>query len=158
MLDYKILNKKPFITDKKTNEKYYDLLSQTFKGELDKTNLDYNLIVVNKYYIARPDLISLAVYGDDKYADAICKINDISNPFELNEDDVLIIPDIDIIESLFEKKPQTSQFITKSNNSVASTKNINDNRKKVSEKRSANDMTVGNSNYIIDKSLGLVFY
>lgn len=157
MVDYKILNRKPFIN--KNNEKCYDLLAQTYKGFIpEEANIDYTILVVNKYYVARPDLISLAVYGDDCYADIICKINDISNPFELNEDDLLIIPSIDVIDALIERSPQASQFITKSNNSIASTKAINDNRKKISEKRSSNDMTLGNSNYVIDRSLGIVFY
>ena len=157
MLDYKILNRKPFIN--KDNEKYYDLLAKTYKGYIgEDKNLDYNLVVVNQYYVARPDLISFAVYGDDCYADIICKINDISNPFELNEDDVLILPSIDVITSLIDNNPQASEFVTLKNNSVASTNLINDKRKKINDKRSANDMTLGNSNYVIDRSLGLVFY
>ena len=157
MLDYKILDRKPFIT--KDNEKYYDLLAKTYKGYIgEDESLDYNIVVVNQYYVARPDLISLAVYGDDSYADIICKINDISNPFELNEDDVLILPSIDVITSLIDNNPQASEFVTAKNNTVASTNSINDKRKKINDKRSANDMTLGNSNYVIDRSLGLVFY
>jgi len=157
MLDYKILNKKPYIT--KDNEKYYDLLAKTFKGYIgEDDNLNYSLVVVNKYYVARPDLISLAVYGDDSYADIICKLNDISNPFELNEDDVLVLPSIDVLTSLIDNNPQSSEFVSKKNDSIASTNLINDKRKQINEKRSANDMTIGNSNYVIDRSLGLVFY
>lgn len=157
MLDYKILNKKPYIT--KDNEKYYDLLAKTFKGYIgEDDNLNYSLVVVNKYYVARPDLISLAVYGDDSYADIICKLNDISNPFELNEDVVLVLPSIDVLTSLIDNNPQSSEFVSKKNDSIASTNLINDKRKQINEKRSANDMTIGNSNYVIDRSLGLVFY
>lgn len=41
---------------------------------------------------ARPDLVSLRVYGEDTYQDQICKMNGISNPYSLNIDDVLVIP------------------------------------------------------------------
>jgi hypothetical protein len=32
------------------------------------------------------------VYGEDTYQDQICKMNGISNPYSLNVDDVLVIP------------------------------------------------------------------
>ena len=70
----------------------------------------------------------------------------------------MILPSIDVITSLIDNNPQASEFVTLKNNSVASTNLINDKRKKINDKRSANDMTLGNSNYVIDRSLGLVFY
>jgi hypothetical protein len=51
--------------------------------------------------VARPDLISLATYNDASYADLICKLNGISNMFELNEDDVIVIPTYDYIEKFY---------------------------------------------------------
>ena len=115
-------------------------------------------IIITGFICRSLIFIRIAVYGDDCYADIICKINDISNPFELNEDDVLILPSIDVITSLIDNNPQASEFVTLKNNTVASTNLINDKRKKINDKRSANDMTLGNSNYVIDRSLGLVFY
>ena len=35
---------------------------------------------------------------------------------------------------------------------------LKDNRKRITEKRTANELTVNSQNYVIDKSLGLVFY
>ena len=100
MLDYNILSQKPDITVVKNGEyvTYKDLLSQTYNGNFIQGG---RIVYVEKYYIARPDLISLAVYGDDKYADIICKINGISNPFELNEGMYLYTPDIGIVSKLF---------------------------------------------------------
>ena len=67
MLDYKLLNHKSLI--KKDNEQYQDLLCKTF----DETQIFMPTpLIVNKYYVARPDLISLALYGDDRYADILC--------------------------------------------------------------------------------------
>lgn len=100
MLDYNILSQKPNITVVKNGEyvTYKDLLSQTYNGNFIQGG---RIVYVEKYYTARPDLISLAVYGDDKYGDIICKINGISNPFELNEGMYLYTPDLGIVSKLF---------------------------------------------------------
>ena len=99
MLDYNILSQKPNITVVKNGEyvTYKDLLSQTYNGNFIQGG---RIVYVEKYYTARPDLISLAVYGDDKYGDIICKRNGISNPFELNEGMYLYTPDIGIVSKL----------------------------------------------------------
>ena len=100
MLDYNILSQKPDITVVKNGEyvTYKDLLSQTYNGNFIQGG---RIVYVEKYYTARPDLISLAVYGDDKYGDIICKINGISNPFELNEGMYLYTPDLGVVSKLF---------------------------------------------------------
>ena len=88
MLDYKILKNKGKLYKKNSNgttEEFLDLLTKSCNS-MDSTAGD--IIIVNKHYIARPDLISLAVYGSDEYADLICKYNSISNPFELKEKNV----------------------------------------------------------------------
>ena len=75
MLDYKILKNKGKLYKKNSNgttEEFLDLLTKSCNS-MDSTAGD--IIIVNKYYIARPDLISLAVYGSDEYADiAVLKI------------------------------------------------------------------------------------
>lgn len=152
MLDYKILSNKPYLT--KDNEKYIDLLSKTYKiNQSPQTSV----IVVRKEYIGRPDLISLAIFGDDKYGDIICKFNGISNPFELNEDMIIYIPSIeDILESLIHQ--ETPSQLANETDTIIDKKTYKDNRKKKTEKRTPNELTVGNNNFVIDRSLGLVFY
>lgn len=100
MLDYNILSQKPDITVVKDGKyvTYKDLLSQTYNGNFIQGG---RIVKVEEYYVARPDLISLAIYGDDKYGDIICKINGISNPFELNKGMYLYTPDISIVNKLF---------------------------------------------------------
>ena len=105
-LDYKILNKKPIVT--RNGVKFQDLAVQTIDPNVE---ISGSFLVVNKYYVARPDLISLAVYGDDKYADILCKINGISNPFELNENDVIILPHVETLMDLTNMEPVESIFI-----------------------------------------------
>lgn len=150
MLNYNIIQKKPILSS--NNEEYIDLAKQTYKV---KNNIKGEILIVNQYYVARPDLISLAIYGDDQYADIICKINGISNPFELNENDILFIPNIDELTELTKAQSTPSELVSDSSDLLNKTSDV---RKKISEKRSPNEMVIGESNYIIDHSLGLVFY
>lgn len=153
MLDYKLINYKATIT--KNNDEYLDLLSTTFN---DKATFVPTPVIVNKYYVARPDLISLAMFGDDKYGDIICKLNGISNPFELNEDDVLIIPNVEFLDKCLAKNRIASELIDDPNKDQIQKVDKNNKQKRKNELRSPNEQTMGESNYIIDKSLGLVFY
>ena len=153
MLDYRIINYKPKIT--KNNEEYIDLLSDVFNK--DELITGYP-IIINEYYVARPDLVSLAVYGDDKYGDIICKVNGISNPFELNEDDMIFIPNIDYINSCVNCGKINSDIINDPQTDNIESKDNSNFQKRRNEERSPNEQTLGEDNYIIDKSLGVVFY
>lgn len=53
---------------------------------------DYDVIKINDKYHMRPDLVSYAMYETDDYTEFILKFAGISNPFTLNDDDVLLIP------------------------------------------------------------------
>ena len=89
MLDYSVLNLKTEMQSDYLGETVYNMLDYTFTIPY---NYSYNIFEVTKEYIARPDLISLDAYGDTMYTDIICKLNGVSNPFELNEGMKLIIP------------------------------------------------------------------
>ena len=115
------------------------------------------MIVVNEFYVARPDLISLAVYGDDKYADLICKYNGISNPFEINENDVIYIPSLSRFDLLYNDKFIPSEFI-KDEDKDSFREKENKFQKELNESRSPAQQVVGETNYVIDKSAGVVFY
>lgn len=153
MLDYKILEYKPII--KKDNNEYIDLMADTFNKDLVIQGYP---IIINEYYVSRPDLVSLAVYGDDKYGDIICKINGISNPFELNEDDIIFIPNLDYVISAVKSNNLSSDLVEDERNDHIEKKDRNNFQKRKNEKRSPNEQLIGENNYIIDKSLGVVFY
>ena len=154
MLNYKILESKPKVT--RNGEEFIDLLPKTYsRNDEDFSGFP---LVVNKYYVGRPDLISLAVYGDDIYGDIICKVNGISNPFELNENDTLIIPSIEYVTSHVGKEVGNSTFIEDEKTDEISNKIAESFQKKPLEKRTQNEQLVGERNYVIDRSLGLVFY
>lgn len=153
MLDYLLVDKKPMI--KINGEVGKDFLYKSI--DLEK-NYSGGFIEVNEYYIARPDLISLAVYGDDKYGDIICKINGISNPFELNEGMVIFIPTYESINNIVDMKANYYKTQLLDDIDEISKTKKEGNQKMKNEKRSPANQLVGDKNYIIDKSLGLVFY
>lgn len=153
-LEYKILEHKKVITH--NDESLIDLLSESFSSSNIRPNGTF--VGVNKMYIGRPDLISLAVYGTDEYADIICKLNGISNPFELNENDILFMPDYDFIMSCVQEANSTD--IISDTNETLNT--FIDNKAKYqknkSDIRSPHMQLKGDKNYVIDRSSGLVFY
>ena len=159
-LDYRILSKKKQIEmnssfDGAGTVKFHDLLSKCM-NDIELTNS--SILVVEKEYIARPDLISLALYGTDKFADIICKINGISNPFELNEDMILICPSITELEALIYGTPEANDLI-KQDTENPIFKTNNNNKKMPNDQRSPIEATVLDNNYtFIEGVHGLVFY
>ena len=137
-----------------SSEEFIDLLTPTTQY-LDINNAD--LIMVNEYYVARPDLISLAVYGDDKYADIICKLNGISNPFELNENDLIYVPTMWQLEQMLLSKQRASEIVNDNTKLISRQRKLPTQKEK-NEKRSPSEQVIGDTNYIVDKSLGVVFY
>jgi len=55
----------------------------------------YNVFKISRDYVMRPDLISQAVYNNTLYAEFILKYNGISNPFSIDEGDLLLVPDLE---------------------------------------------------------------
>lgn len=153
MLDYDILLSKPTIS-KDDGEYYKDLLSQTINKEV-KRLYNSNLIIVSRDYVCRPDLISLAAYGTDKYADIICKINGISNPFELNEDMILVLPHQNYLDSFVTTAKPSS--IVKSEDEILSTP-LKTNQKRKNDRRSPAEQVVGENTFYIDKIAKIVYY
>ena len=151
MLNYRLLDYKAKIT--KDGNTYVDLLSKVWQNKEPNNG---RIIMVNEYYVARPDLISLAVYGSDEYADVLCKINGISNPFELNETDLLFCPKIEFIRESCKYSNGASEMVNTDKDEIsAPAKSF---QKRYDSKRSPNEQIIGDSNYVIDKSLGLILY
>lgn len=153
-LDYKILNKKPIIT--RNGVKFQDLAVQTIDPSV---GISGSFLVVNKYYVARPDLISLAVYGDDKYADILCKINGISNPFELNENDVIILPHVETLMDITNMEPVESVFVDGNNNNELVTGFMDTElQRDINSSRSPNEQIKGMTNIVVDDENGIILY
>lgn len=111
--------------------------------------LRYKVFRVDKSHVARPDLISQICYGTDRYGDIICKVNNIPNPFEINEDDIIIIPDVaDLVRfnivDKFNDDPKNDEGKPRP--------------KSKTEKRKANEAVVGDTRFKIDKDRRVIIY
>ena len=158
MLNYNILNAKPTITyastvDGSDTVECIDLLSKVLVDDIEISG--YTVVEVTKDYIARPDLISLAMYGNDMYGDIICKVNGLSNPFELNEGMYVVVPEISYISKIL-KQGTASELSNSTDDYIcAPTKNT---QKAKNESRSANEQTIGETSFVIDKTNMVVYY
>lgn len=87
------LDNKPIFT-RTDGIKIKDLTQSMF--DLKANNYTkYDVYKIPKEFVMRPDLISKSVYNDSAYAEFILKYNGISNPFTINEGDIILIPDLD---------------------------------------------------------------
>ena len=72
--------------------------------------------VVREDQQMRPDMIAFRIYGDQTYTGSLMKINAISNPFAVQEGDVIVAPTTDSIESAFTTKESTLKLSETNNN------------------------------------------
>jgi len=93
------VDNKPFFT-RPDGEKIRDLTQSIFDLK-NRNYVAYNVYRVPKEYAMRPDLISKSVYNNSMYAEVILKYNGISNPFSINEGDIILIPDLDSAKQKF---------------------------------------------------------
>ena len=151
MIEHKVLTDKSVIYSKYLNESIYCLTDPTFAIP---DSYSYEHLYVTDKYIARPDLLSKDVYGSMEYADLLCKLNGISNPFELNAGMVLKIPSPDCISDFryFPEKEDLDYNVSIANNTVKPV------AKQKQVKRKANEAIVGDTRFKIDQSRGVVIY
>lgn len=150
MLFHTVLNNKKEIFSDWLQDTVYNLGDQTFQIP---DGYQYEIIEITDRYIARPDILSIDIYGDSIYTDIICKLNGISNPFELNKGMLLIIPSPDTVMN-FMKNPELSECDSNTDDLLAN-KPI---AKARNEKRKANEAVIGDSRFKIDKNRGIVIY
>ena len=156
MLNYASLASKPEMSRTIDGKKvsYKDLLCHTLNDE-EAVFEGIEFIRVIDDYVARPDLISLAVYGTDQYADILCKINGISNPFELNEGMILLIPNLSTITFFYKNRSASATFESDSTPISSTKKNF---QKTKSERRRPAEQTVGSKNFVVDLSNKMIIY
>lgn len=150
MIFHTVLNNKKEIYSDWLQDVVYNLGDSTFQIP---NEYQYEIIEVTEKYIARPDILSMDVYGDSLYSDLLCKLNGISNPFELNKGMLLIIPSPDSIMN-FMKTPTNAECDSNADDSIAN-KPI---AKAKNEKRKANEAIIGDTRFKIDRTRGIVIY
>lgn len=144
------MSNKVYSTEGFSGENHYDLLYQTFRIPKD---FKYNVYVVTDEYVARPDLLSLHVYGTVNYADVLCKLNGISNPFELNDGMYIVAPDANDIP-LFYTIDHSKEDAIQSGVTI----DVKKLQKKKNETRKANEQVIGDRNFRIDRNSKIVIY
>lgn len=149
MLQNPLLTYKSELKSNVLGQQVYNLLDQTFQIPND---FQYNVIEVTEGFIGRMDLISKQVYGDTKYQDVLCKLNGISNPFELNAGTVVVLPDVSYIDDFYyyespeEREPESNEA---ANKPVAKSKK---------EKRKPNEAVIGEKRFKIDPNRKVIVY
>jgi hypothetical protein len=69
-------------------------LTSRFSGMATK------IFKVSKDFVMRPDLITSAIFGNDTKTEFVLKYNGISNPFAIDVDDIIIVPEIDTLQQM----------------------------------------------------------
>lgn len=137
----------------------WDLLDKTF---IIPDDFIYSVYIVEQDYIARPDLVALALYGNDQAADFICKLNGISNPFDLNEGMVLIIPALtELNKFIYNGSDKGSELSVPGTNSekVSISSSILKLQKSITDKtRQPNTAIINQPNFTIDKKKRTIIY
>lgn len=103
-MNIKSLTLKNKLVDETTGEFYYDLTAPSFiyDADLGIKALHY----VMRDQVSRIDKISNIYFGSTEFIDAICVVNNIFNPFSIQEGDILVIPNLSRPDEVY-KKPET---------------------------------------------------
>lgn len=143
-----ILYNKTVIHSDFLNDDIWNLLDSTFTMP---KSFDFKIFeVTHEKYIGRPDLISIDAYGDAIFTDVLCKINGITNPFELNIGTYLIIPSPNDIVNFAHAAP-IDEMEGEMQREAPKPKQKN-------TKRKANEAIVGDKRFKIDAAQGIVIY
>ena len=96
--------------------------------------------------VMRPDLVSIAEYDSDEYTDIILKYNNISNPFSLNKDDIILLPTINTIGNDIE------DIIKNSDSSITDAQFIRNYHKYIDKSKAPTTIGSEKNNITIGKS------
>lgn len=151
MLINPIISNKQNRYSKRFQESMMDLFGVTY---VLPESFSYRAIEVSPEHVARPDLVSKILYDTTIYGDLICRLNGISNPFELNEGDVLIVPEYQDLEKFL-------AYADAEENIEDTDKDIRESKpsyKKPKEKRAPNEAIIGDARFKIDKTNRVIIY
>lgn len=103
-MNSEILKRKPII--KKDDEEIIDLTAQSIRY------IDMEPVIIDSFYVGddmvmRPDLISYAGYNSVDHFDLILKFNAISNPFAIDKNTYILVPDLKYMYECLTNPKQT---------------------------------------------------
>ena len=90
-----------------------EIVDLTFKSLNEEVVMGYSRVVLTtSEMVMRPDLIAHMYCGSHNKVGTLLKINSISNPFSLNEGDILFIPDSRTLSEIIAKpaEAETSEI------------------------------------------------
>lgn len=70
--------------------------------------------------VGRPDKISYKYFQDDSFVEYILKYNKISNPFSIDQGDVLVIPDVEAPIRMWKKVKEVDETLVQAVDSIRS--------------------------------------
>jgi|SRR5574343_167170 len=106
-------------------------------------------VIVNDRYEARPHLISYDYYNTTEYYDIILKFNGISNPYSIQEGDIIFIPDLNTALNSVKDDLDIYDYLN-SDNVFTSDNNIRNVFKKIDNK---NYDPISDFNNVFDKMI-----
>lgn len=156
MLVNQCVNRKSTVTTPKAGEELLDLTEKTFN--IPDDGIYVRRIKVDKFFDSRPDLVSQTVYDDPDFGDIICKFNGISNPFELNSEDIIDVPDRMDLNVCLTDEAWDDEIVTEEDEDV-NPNNYNTLKTKTrKEKRAANEAVIGDKRFEVNYSRRIVVY
>jgi hypothetical protein len=105
-MNVKSLDLKNKLIDPSTGEEYLDLTAPSFEYSAEFGIKAIHYVMPDQ--AGRIDLISNQYFGSGQYIDAICILNNIRNPFAVEEGDVLFIPNVVTRENQVYFRPKTA--------------------------------------------------
>lgn len=106
-MDIRSLTLKNELIDERTGEFYYDLTAPSFIYDADLGIKALHYVMPDQ--VGRVDKISQLYFGTSEYVDAICVVNNIFNPFTLQEAEVLVIPNLDRPDMVYKRPTLASR-------------------------------------------------
>ena len=152
MIFHTVLNNKKRIKSHWLQEDIINLGDPSF---VIPDSYQYEILEVTDKYVARPDLLSFDIYGDVLFSDLLCKLNGISNPFELNNGMILLIPNLSNLTFFYKRKSASSVFESDDVPISSTKRNF---QKTKNERRRPSEQTIGSKNFIVDLSNKMIIY
>ena len=84
------LDDKPMLKD--PNGNYIVDLASSYFSKSSRNIESYKVKRISNYHEMRPDLVALAEYGDTDNTEIVLKFTGVSNPFTIQDQDVMILP------------------------------------------------------------------
>ena len=147
MIFSRVLSNKDTYHSDYLDEDVVDFLGPTFN--IPRV-FDAALVETEDGYQARPDLISKVVFMDEMYEDIICKLNNVSNPFEIDKDSKMVLPVVESLrEFVVEPDRKWHEGVEVKKRPVP---------KKRSQQRKPNEAVVGDKRFYINVQDGIIVY